>query len=256
MPNIIACRLASYGNYQDRAWTHLPTIGIRNVEIPAPAPSELAATKRKLADHGLAATSLQGKTDVTQADAAEVLKPQFEACAALGAKVLFLSLKAGQTDRTLVWDRIRAMGDMAQSFGVTIGMETHPDLVTNGDVGMETMKAVNHPNVRINFDTANIYFYNRNRTAVGEIAKVIDHVVSVHLKDTPGGFEEWTFPVLGTGVVDFPAVFRMLAARGFTGPCTMELEGTKGVDRNEAEQLQYIADSAAYLQTIGALALL
>jgi len=115
------------------------------------------------------------------------------------------------------------------------------------------MKAVNHPNVRINFDTANIYFYNRNRTAVGELAKVIDYVASVHLKDTPGGFEEWTFPVLGTGVVDFPAVFKMLGSRGFVGPYTMELEGTQGVQRNEAEQLAYIADSAAYLRTIGVL---
>lgn len=253
MPNIIACRLASYADYQDRAWTHLPQIGIRNVEIPAPPPGELAETKKKLADHGLTATSLQGKTDITQPNAAEVLKPQFEACAALGAKVLFLSVKAGQTDRSIVWQRMRAMGDLAQSFGVTIAVETHPDLATNGDVGAETMKAVNHPNVRINFDTANIYFYNRNRTAISELAKVIDYVASVHLKDTPGGFEEWTFPVLGTGVVDFPAVFKMLGSRGFVGPYTMELEGTQGVQRNEAEQLAYIADSAAYLRTTGVL---
>lgn len=253
MPNIIACRLASYAGYQDRAWTHLPRIGIRNVELPAPPPGELAAIKQKLADHGLRATSLQGKTDITRPDAAEVLRPQLEACAALGAKVLFLSLKAGDTQRSVVWQRMREIGDLAGSFGVTIGVETHPDLATNGDVALETMKAVNHPNVRINFDTANIYFYNRNRTAVDELAKVIDYVISVHLKDTPGGFEEWTFPALGTGVVDFPAIFRMLAARGFAGPYTMELEGTQGVERNEAEQLQYIADSAAYLKRIGAL---
>jgi L-ribulose-5-phosphate 3-epimerase len=253
MPNIIACRVASYGNYQDRAWDHLPKIGVRSIEMPAPAPDELAAVKKKLADHGLTATSLQGKTDVTQPTAAEVLKPQFEACAALGAKVLFLSVKAGQTDRAVVWQRMRAIGDLARSSGVTVGVETHPDLVTNGDVGLESMKAIDHPNIRINFDTANIYFYNRNRTAVGELAKVIDYVVSVHLKDTPGGFEEWTFPALGTGVVDFPAVFAMLGTRGFTGPYTMELEGTKGVDRSEAEQLAYIADSVAYLRKIGAL---
>jgi L-ribulose-5-phosphate 3-epimerase len=253
MPNIIACRLASYGDYQDRAWSHLPQIGIRNIEMPAPAPDELAAAKKKLADHGLTATSLQGKTDVTQANAAESMQPQFEACAALGSKVLFLSAKAGQTDRPLVWQRLRAIGDLARSFGVTVGVETHPDLVTNGDVGLETMKAVNHPNIRINFDTANIYFYNRNRTAVGELAKVIDYVISVHLKDTPGGFEEWTFPALGTGAVDFPAIFKMLGTRGFTGPYTMELEGTKGVDRSESEQLAYIADSVAYLKRIRAL---
>ncbi len=84
---IIACRLASYGNYQDRAWPHLPEIGIRNIEMPAPSPDELASVKERLAAHGLTATSLQGKTDITQPNAAESMKPQFEACAALGAGV-------------------------------------------------------------------------------------------------------------------------------------------------------------------------
>ena len=73
MPNIIACRLASYADYQDRAWTHLPQIGIRNIEMPAPPPGEMADAKKRLADHGLTATSLQGKTDLSQASAAEAV---------------------------------------------------------------------------------------------------------------------------------------------------------------------------------------
>jgi sugar phosphate isomerase/epimerase len=144
------------------------------------------------------------------------------------------------------------MGDVAAGLGVTIVIETHPPLLTNGDLGRQTMEAINHPHVRINFDTANIYFYNENMTAVSELAKVIDYVASVHLKDTPGGYQEWNFPVLGTGVVDFPEIFKMLDDRGFAGPFTMELEGTQGVDFDEAGQLRYIADSVAYLRRIGA----
>ena len=33
---------------------------------------------------------------------------------------------------------------------------------------------------------------------------------------------------------------------------TIELEGTRGVERDEAGQLQYVADSVAYLRQIGA----
>ena len=68
------------------------------------------------------------------------------------------------------------------------------------------MKGVNHPNVRINFDTGNIYFYNQNTDVVAELRKIIDYVASVHLKETDGGYESWNFPALGKGVVDFPAV--------------------------------------------------
>jgi len=252
MANTIACRILSYGKYQDRGWSHLPEIGIENVEIPVPPPDERAAMKRKLADHGLKATSLQALCDITKPDAVEVMKPQLETCVDFVAKYCFLSAKPGDTDRSLIWERLRGMGDVAASLGVTIVIETHPPLVTNGDLGRQTMEAINHPYVRINFDTANIYFYNENVTAVGELAKLIDSVASVHLKDTSGIYKDWNFPVLGTGVVDFPEVFRMLDGRGFTGPFTMELEGTQGVELDEAGQLRYIADSVAYLRQIGA----
>jgi L-ribulose-5-phosphate 3-epimerase len=252
MGNLIACRLASYGAFEERAWTHLPEIGIRHVELPAPEPSEQKAVKQRLLEHGLEASSVQARCDIGKPDAVDVMWPQLQACFELEAKICFLSVKAGDTDRTVVWDRLRAIGDAAAQLGVIVALETHPDLVTNGQIGRATMEAINHAHVRINFDTANVYFYNEGATATGELARILDYVASVHLKDTTGGYQEWNFPALGTGVVDFPEVFRMLNARGLTGPFTMELEGSKGVERNEAEQLQYVADSVEYLRRIGA----
>ncbi len=254
MASLVACRILSYGKYQDRAWTHLPTIGIRNIELPIPPVERWPEVRKRIADNGLRVTVLQSLCDVTLPDAVEIMRPQLDACVEFGARYCFLSAKAKDTDRSVIYNRLGRIGDAARSLGVTVVLETHPDLATNGDVARRTMQAVDHPNIRINFDTANVYFYNRDVTAVGELAKVIDYVASVHLKESTGKFEEWVFPVLGTGVVDFPEVFRMLNARGFDGPCTMELEGTKGVDFDEAGQLKYIADSAAYLRRIGALA--
>ncbi len=253
MANIIACRIASYGRFEDRAWSHLPEIGIHCVEIPIPAPGEQQAVQRRLADHGLRATSLQARCEIGGGDAVEVMRQQLDSCAAFGAKICLLCVKAGQTDRAVVWDRLRRIGDAAAKVGVTVALETHPDLVTNADIGRQTISAVDHPNIRINFDTANVYFYNQGVTAVGELRKIIDLVAAVHLKDTPGGYQEWNFPALGTGVVDFPEIFRLMNARGFSGPFTMELEGTKGTERDESGQLQYIADSAEYLRRIKAI---
>ena len=252
MSNIIACRVASYGDYQERAWTHLPSMGILFVEIPAPALSQVASVKQKLKDHGLVASSLQARCEIGSADALDVMRPQIQACEELESRVCFLSVKAGEADHRQVFDRLRSIGDLAAQSGVTVVLETHPDLVTNGTQALQTMQRVNHPNVRVNFDTANVYFYNENTSAVGELEKIVDFVGAVHLKDTTGGYQEWNFPALGTGVVDFPGVFGLLNYRGFRGPFTMELEGTKGVKRTEAEQLQYVEQSVAYLKRIAA----
>ena len=130
-------------------------------------------------------------------------------------------------------------------------METHPDLITNAAVAIETMQGVNHPNIRVNYDTANIHYYNHNVDSVEELRKVIDYIGSMHLKDTNGGFETWFFPTFGVGIVDFKAVFDLLATRGFHGPYTMEIEGCAGEDFNEEETCQRVADSVAYLRNIG-----
>jgi sugar phosphate isomerase/epimerase len=253
MPNIIACRVASYGKFQDRAWSHLPEIGVTNVEVPVPEPGQQDELRKRLADHGLTATSFQAKCDITQDDAVDVMQPQIAACAAFAVRICFVSIKAGDTDRSIVWDRLRAIGDVARDLGVVVVMETHPDLITNGQVAAETMAAINHPNVKVNYDTANVHFYNENVSSTDELAKIIDHVAAVHLKDTNGQYKTWHFPVLGAGVVDFPQIFKMLADKGFKGPCTMELEGIEGVEMNEVERLKYIADSVDYLRRIGVI---
>jgi sugar phosphate isomerase/epimerase len=251
MAHLIACRIYSYGKFVDKAWTHLPSIGIRHVEINIPEPDEVATLKVKLADHGLTASTLAGRFDVQQPSCVDDFKWQLGACNALGTQFCFLSVKADALDRDIAYQRLGALGEAAAQADVTIVMETHPDLITNGDIARQTMRGVNHPNVRVNFDTANVYYYNHNVDAVGELAKVIDDTAAIHLKDTNGGYKTNHFPALGQGVVDFPTVFELLNHHGFNGPCTMELEGMAGVEFDEAGRLQYVADSVQYLRDIG-----
>lgn len=254
MANLVSCRLASYGSHHDLGWAHLPSIGIRHVEIPIPSAGEMDKTRALLDANGLAVASFQGTCDVADANVAATVAAQCDLCKAFNVTRLFVSVKAGKLDRALVYDRLRAVGDQAGRRNVIVMLETHPDLVTNGDVGAETMAGVNHPNVRINFDTANVYYYNKGVDAVGEIRKVLDYVEGVHLKDTDGGYQKHYFPTLGTGVVDFPAVCKLLNERGFAGPFTMELEGMAGVTMTADEQKRYVADSAKHLRKIGLLA--
>lgn len=254
MSNLIACRIASYGKFQDLAWSHLPSVGVRHVEMPVPDPGEIDDTRKRLADHGLQASSLQGKCQIAKPDVADDMRTQLYACSELGAKLLFLSVKKGDTPADDVWERMREIGELARVEGVTVVMETHPDLITNGEVGRATIEAINHPNIRINYDTANVYYYNEGIDSVAELKKLIDYVGAVHLKETNGGYKTWHFPALGKGIVDFPTIFSTLAARGFHGPYTIEIEGIEGVEWDETAQLAAISDSLDYLRRIGAMA--
>ena len=58
----LACRLASYGNYQDAAWTHLPAIGIHHVFMSVPRPENMAAAQKQLGRHHLKPLVMRGHT--------------------------------------------------------------------------------------------------------------------------------------------------------------------------------------------------
>jgi len=249
--SVLACRPASYGKFQEAAWPHLPSIGVKNVFLNVPAPDEVEATKKRLADHGLTAVVLRGDTDLSKASGIAKLAVQLETCERMGVKYMFLSPKRHGAEKQVIYERLRQAGDIARRHGVTIALETHPDLGTNGDVHLETMRQINHPNVRVNFDTGNIHYYNKGTDAPTELRKIIDYVATVEVKDHNGEYKTWNFPALGQGVVDIPEVLRILKEHGYTGPITMEIEGVKGVEWDEAETKKNIADSAAYIRSLG-----
>lgn len=249
--SIIACRKASYGAFESIAYEHLASLGVLNVEIPVPPPDQLDAVRGELSEFGLSATTLHGACDVTRPDIADAVAAQMPAFEALGCRLMFVSVKSGDTPRDTVIGRLREAGDAAAAHGVTIVMETHPDLATNGDVAAATMRAVNHPNVRINYDTANIYFYNRGADGVAELRKVVEFVAAMHLKDTDGGYRNWHFPALGRGVVDFAATFAVLDEAGFNGPCTLEIEGVSGETATRELVCERMAESLEHLRRLG-----
>ncbi len=249
--NTLGVRLKSYGKYEESAPAHLKSLGVRYIEIPAPLPYEVEAIQEKYAAYDLRPIMLTGRADLASPRCVEELAEQTAICRRMGVRYLFLSAKSQGAGREVACQRLWKAGDVARANGVTIVLEMHPDLLTNGDMARATMQRIRHPNVRVNFDTGNIYYYNQGRDAVTELEKIAEYVESVHLKDTDGGFESWNFPALGKGVVDFKAVVRTLNQRSFTGPFIVEIEGVKGQAWTEAETLQAVADSVAHLRSFG-----
>jgi len=120
-------------------------------------------------------------------------------------------------------------------------------------VGLQTMQGVNHPNIRINFDTANIYYYNKGLNVIEEMKKVLSYIEGVHLKDTKGEYHTWYFPALGEGIVSFKELFQLLNERGFYGPFTMQIEGIQGETVTLEETYARMEKSVQHLRDLGCI---
>lgn len=241
MKNVLSSRTGSYEVLQ--------RLGIEGVEIGPPAPKKADELKAELSKYGLTAMSVSGGIDVANEDGIEKFDTLLNGAVNMGAKIIFVSAKASDDiPREVTYERLRKIGDKAAAHGITVCIETHPILCHNGDVALKTMEGTNHDNIRLNFDTANIYYYNENVDAVEELKKVAKYVGSVHIKDTDGTPKSFVFPPLGDGVVDFPEVFRILNELGFHGPFTFELESTKKELMAEA-----LEKSVNYLRRTGCI---
>jgi len=246
----LVCRISNYGRYQAAAWEHLQSLGIRHVFLSVPRPDQVDATLARLHAYGMNAAVIAGSLDLATPTGVDQSEAQFAALQRLGCRYLFVSPKHPGVSKQDAYVRLRRAGDLARRYGVTIVLETHLDLGTNGDVHLETMQAVNHPNVRVNFDTGNIHFYNRDTDAVTELKKILPYVATVEIKDHSGQYMQWNFPALGAGRVDIKGVLAVLREHGFQGPVTMEIEGIKGQPWDEAQTRDVIARSTAYLRAL------
>jgi sugar phosphate isomerase/epimerase len=229
----------------------LPSIGIRYVFVSVPKPAEVATLQKRLHEHNLRPFVMRGQANLAQPNSVMELAVQLATCGKMGVRYLFLSPQHPGVDKEVVYTRLRHAGEVARRHGVTISLETHPDLGSNGDVHRETMRRINHPNVRVNFDTGNITYYNNKADAVAELKKIIDYVATVELKDHDGQHLTWNFPALGQGKVDFRGVLEVLRDHHYAGPITIEVEGVAGTPWDEAQTKQAVTNSVAYLRKLG-----
>lgn len=246
----LGCRLSYYGKNEAAGWDHIQAIGLHYVFLAVPAAADAAAVEKKLAEHHMKCSVLRGAADLSTPTSVDGMASQFETCRRLGVRYLFLSPKHPGVSKEDACLRLHRAGELAAKYGVIISLETHPDLGTNAAEHLATMRRVNHPNVRVNFDAGNIRFYNQDLNPVDELKKVADYVAMMEIKDHFGQPQQWNFPALGRGAIDIPGVLRVLAEHRFAGPVTIEVEGVRGVKWSAEETKLNMAESVAYLRRL------
>jgi sugar phosphate isomerase/epimerase len=145
----------------------------------------------------------------------------------------------GDPGRKAFLDTLAKVSDMAKANNVTIAFETGQE---TADLLRRTLDDLRCPNLKVNFDPANMLLYDR-----GDPLRAVEilgpDIRSVHVKGgirpkTPG---VWGQEVpLGQGQVNIPAFIRTLQKVGYRGPLCIE--------REVGDQEQRLADIAHGIQ--------
>ncbi len=148
----------------------------------------------------------------------------------LGARKLVLPLfeasELTPTNAAAFRDPLRAIADAAAAQGMLVCLET---ILTAREL-MAALDAFGHSALSVVYDTGNRVAFGHDLP--GDIRLLGSRISHVHIKDKNSANRN---VLLGTGLVDFRAVFEVLAEIGYSGPYTFETQ--RG--RNPARTARY-----------------
>jgi sugar phosphate isomerase/epimerase len=144
---------------------------------------------------------------------------------------------------------VRRVCDHAASHGQTFALETGQE---PAEVLAAFIADVARPNLRINFDPANLILYGSGEP-IAALRVLAPHVASVHCKDgnwPPIGVAGalGTEQALGKGSVGIPAFVQALREIGFRGPLNVEREA-----ENQAARWRDIAIAVRWLRELASV---
>jgi L-ribulose-5-phosphate 3-epimerase len=264
MKNNLGCTTNTYCKFSlERSLDGIAKCGLKHVELSAipihaehvtpeqMSEADYGALQKKLADRGLEAVSVSAHCDPGQAGNLDLIRNRISLAKKVGAQ--FVNTVAGHPQTDDQWQQwrtdMRKLGDFAKEHGVMLCLETHGPVVGKSADARRAIEMIGHPNVRMNYDPANLIYYVGERPET-DIQGVISLISHIHIKDKIGGKEVWNFPAVGTGTIDFVKVLGPLFAAGYAGPLNFELEFTPDSTLTADEIDAALAQSVAHIRKL------
>ncbi|KOP81484.1 sugar phosphate isomerase/epimerase family protein [Cytobacillus solani] len=151
-------------------------------------------------------------------------------------------------DERVLAENVEPVIQKCEKLNKTLVLETHGNNYATG-VALKKLAASLNNRVKINYDTANVIFYG-NTMPYEDLEASADCVAFIHLKDKRGAFNEWNFPAIGDGYLDFRKIFRILKNVNYSGPISVEIEFTPAGPANLDEVNEAVKRSYTYLSRL------
>ena len=182
------------------------------------------------------------KCDIDDEAAIKSHIDNFRVCAkravSMGAKFIrgfdFWDNGSSVTERA---EKYKAIAEICEEYDITCVLESDPSVhASTPDKLAELLAEINHPRIRALFDPGNeIWVTGKASENAYELLK--PYLAHIHIKDADLLDGKPDAVKVGTGIVDYKALFSRLIADGYSGSVMLETHYRKNVELTE-EQLK------------------
>ena len=215
----------------------------------------LAKIKKQLQEDNVRAIAMSGHCNLMDPERLPDFLENMEMAAYFGCDFIVSSIGEAHLEDKVVdekdlLDHLQSLLPALERLNLMLVLEVHGKAHGSGKAIQRIVKAVNHPLVKINYDTANAVFYG-DVDVVKDMEAVVDDIAYIHLKDKAGPRDVWNFPALGEGDIDFKGIFQMLKDQKNDAPWSIEIEFTEKGPKDAEEVDEALITSANFLKSLG-----
>ena len=184
---------------------------------------EAVRVRGLLRQNGLENVAFSAHLHLHRADAVKLFLPRLDFAGEIGASIV--NTKAGPpSDADAFRRNMEALVRHAEKIGITIGLETHGDIVTHGRAAVEAVRSLASPHVILNYDFGNV-FVNSSAGVdpAADYELIRDEVGHLHLKDVVERDGLWQMCAVGAGSIDYVRVLEIVRRMPCPPPMTVEI---------------------------------
>lgn len=211
--------------------------------------AEVAAVLGLLAENEIALLGMCAHSNIMTERGRLFLGESLSLASRLGAQYVVTGTGETHGDEAVIQDEgelieiLRSLAATASVLGLKLAVETHGNNYGTGLQVRNLVERVGADNFGVNYDTGNVIFYG-GVEPYDDLAASADRIIGIHLKDKAGLPQEWNFPAVGDGDIDFRRVFGILGQTRCVAPLSIEIEFTPAGSGSVDEVHQAVARSA------------
>ncbi|WHY83882.1 sugar phosphate isomerase/epimerase family protein [Neobacillus novalis] len=222
--------------------------------LPEMSTNERNRVKELLRDYGMKCVGIGAHSNVMNEEGIANLLKSIDLAVEFDCNYIITATGDAHNDLVVIEDEkvlaanLEPIIEKCAKLGKLLVLETHGNNFPTGASLKKLTQSLNN-RVKINYDTANVIFYG-NTLPYQDLEASIDYVEFIHLKDKLGIYNEWNFPAIGDGDLDFPKLFGILKKANYKGPISVEIEFTPSGPANLEEVNQSVKRSYSYLSKL------
>jgi len=216
--------------------------------------NELEEFKQLLKSYNMTCIGISGHSNVMKEAGIDQLLKNIDLAVFFDCRYIITATGDSHDDSDVIDDinilveNLQPVLEKCEKLKKMLVIETHGNNFATGEAVKKLAQQCDD-RLKVNYDTGNIIFYG-NKEPYDDLEASLDYVEFIHLKDKRGENDEWDFPAIGDGNIDFPRLFQILKRGHYKGPISVEVEFTKDGPANLDEVNTAVKRSYRYLENL------